>query len=773
MSAVQSQAASMAGLFDLLETTNDSPSFQPSSYATMIDTNGMWLEAFNETTNIGLLLHGTIYEDDYQLFSTTNLLSTNWDLGEILWGADDGETGFTPVPMTNAATFFRAEHANPAMQIWDVQDSQEPNPTNNDPGQVGIVVIQNEDGDHDPTNDIPVYYSIGGTAQNGIDYTNIPGVVTLPVGEYRTYIYINPIADGLKPDQNIILTLMRSTNYLIDPDYHSATNILSANPEVVPTVRGDIKNPCPNAPLAFDLSLDANDPLGLPLTYTILTWPTRGTLDTSSLPNVTYTPTNCYEGNDSFTFKVNDGFHDSAPATVTLLTSSGLQANPTSAQTCRDTLVGFGLNCGIVCGAISGYALLSNPAHGTLDTNYSLPSVFYTPTNASFTGTDSFNYIVYDQCGYSATNSVTITVDDAQLNPNPQNVTTGTNRPVNITFGASDNDPSCTDDASNYTYTIVSGPTNGTLSIGSGASRIYTPNTNFEGMDSFQFVASDGTWTSTNAATVTNFVVAGPILMPGCDPFAVGPFVKLAWGLDGAVQKMQTEGLIVTNFIIYRSNNSGGPYTAIYTNADPMQMSYSDTNIMVGQTNYYVVTFLSYDNDTQKTYESPYSNELMATGHYPFNLISADATWDVWDVSTNHLRIHLGNKKTPFSSFYPSQYRNLLPLPNANWPADSNNVYSIWSNHIVLVIPTNSVSLSNVEYSIAIDNDYYLYLNNTTNYIDMENREGDAFWLPFKSFESVAPGILHYGTNDIFMVIRDRGSYDYFSMVVTTNTCGQ
>ena len=58
----------------------------------------------------------------------------------------------------------------------------------------------------------------------------------------------------------------------------------------------------------------------------------------------------------------------------------------------------------------------------------------------------------------------------------------------------------CTDaDGNPLTYTIVSGPTSGVLS-GSGASRTYTPNANFNGTDSFTFKANDGTVDS-NVAT--------------------------------------------------------------------------------------------------------------------------------------------------------------------------------------------------------------------------------------------------------------------------------
>jgi hypothetical protein len=63
---------------------------------------------------------------------------------------------------------------------------------------------------------------------------------------------------------------------------------------------------------------------------------------------------------------------------------------------------------------------------------------------------------------------------------------------------------------------------------GSGVNRTYTPYTNYEGPDSFQFTVSDGTWS--NAATVTIDVTAGPVLYQDCNPF--GTAVLLAWMLD-------------------------------------------------------------------------------------------------------------------------------------------------------------------------------------------------------------------------------------------------
>jgi len=70
-----------------------------------------------------------------------------------------------------------------------------------------------------------------------------------------------------------------------------------------------------NVPQA--VTLTGADYESSPLTFTVLTNPTHGTL-TGTAPNLTYTATAGYGGSDSFTFKVNDGLLDSAPATVTL-----------------------------------------------------------------------------------------------------------------------------------------------------------------------------------------------------------------------------------------------------------------------------------------------------------------------------------------------------------------------------------------------------------------------------------------------------------------------
>jgi len=75
----------------------------------------------------------------------------------------------------------------------------------------------------------------------------------------------------------------------------------------IPTANSQIINTSSNVPIDITLTgSDDNDTL----TYTIVTQPTNGTL-TDSAPNLKYTPNTDYVGNDSFTFKINDGTNDS------------------------------------------------------------------------------------------------------------------------------------------------------------------------------------------------------------------------------------------------------------------------------------------------------------------------------------------------------------------------------------------------------------------------------------------------------------------------------
>ncbi len=66
------------------------------------------------------------------------------------------------------------------------------------------------------------------------------------------------------------------------------------------------------------IALTGTDPENSALTFTVLTNPQHGSVSGGTGATRTYTPTNGYQGPDTFTFRVNDVTQNSAAATVTV-----------------------------------------------------------------------------------------------------------------------------------------------------------------------------------------------------------------------------------------------------------------------------------------------------------------------------------------------------------------------------------------------------------------------------------------------------------------------
>lgn len=289
----------------------------------------------------------------------------------------------------------------------------------------------------------------------------------------------------------------------------------------------------------------------------------------------------------------------------------GLVTYSLTVQTCRGTPAAIALS-GYDCRGDDPsnfvYTILTAPTNGYL--TGMAPHLTYN-SGTNFTGMDSFTYQESRVWGGdSVTGMVSIVVGDQNIYANWLTVMTGTNQPINLVFSASDYSDSCTDDTNNYIYTIVSEPASGTLGE-LGAHCVYTPNPNFEGIDSFNFVASDGVWTSSSPGTVTICVVAGPTNVTAQCRFNQ---IMLNWGLDDPVQAMIGQGLIVMDYRIYRATAHGGPYALIGATPDntPSQMTYLDASTQAGTNYYYVVTFRYENISTGVFYESPYSGEASA-----------------------------------------------------------------------------------------------------------------------------------------------------------------
>jgi len=165
-----------------------------------------------------------------------------------------------------------------------------------------------------------------------------------------------------------------------------------------------------HAPIAQDLSvtttagskalisLSGSDEDGDNLSYQIVSSPSHGTaIINGKVAN--YMPNNGYTGNESFTYKVNDGTTDSNTATVNIIISADNSENHTptansiTINMVKNTTKVFTLSGSDADGDNLSFIKISDTSHGVLSLNGH--SVTYTPSS-NFIGTDSFGYKVND-----------------------------------------------------------------------------------------------------------------------------------------------------------------------------------------------------------------------------------------------------------------------------------------------------------------------------------------------------------------------------------------
>jgi VCBS repeat-containing protein len=154
---------------------------------------------------------------------------------------------------------------------------------------------------------------------------------------------------------------------------------------------------------------------GDPITASLLTGPSHGTLALNADGSFTYTPNAGYNGPDGFTYKANDGQYDSNVAAVSLAVGTFTPA-PTAANDAYTVTRGTPLTVtapGVLgndtspSGASLSATLVTGPAHGTLALNAD-GSFTYTP-NAGYNGPDSFTYQAGD--GTSVSNTATVALN--------------------------------------------------------------------------------------------------------------------------------------------------------------------------------------------------------------------------------------------------------------------------------------------------------------------------------------------------------------------------
>jgi VCBS repeat-containing protein len=181
----------------------------------------------------------------------------------------------------------------------------------------------------------------------------------------------------------------------------------------------------------------ANDMGNAPLTATWVSDPTHGSLTLTNNGGFSYTPTNGFEGTDSFTYQCSDGQTTPQVATVTITVNNSAFANNNAYGMSTNRTLNVGPP-GILANAQGGTGLLTaildnGPADGslTLTTNGGFS---YTPVSG-FMGMDSFTYQCSD--GQSTSRVATATINVVAAEPAPAILSLGlTNSTIAITWSS-------------------------------------------------------------------------------------------------------------------------------------------------------------------------------------------------------------------------------------------------------------------------------------------------------------------------------------------------
>ncbi|MHC4582561.1 MAG: Ig-like domain-containing protein, partial [Planctomycetota bacterium] len=249
---------------------------------------------------------------------------------------------------------------------------------------------------------------------------------------------------------------------------------------------------------ATPISLRGVDPDGNRLTYSIVTEPLHGSLSGTE-PNVIYEPDQDFNGEDSFTFKINDGTADSAPATISIRVIGATDtpiANSQSVTVQEDKELPIILTGNDPDGDPLTFAVLRNPAHGALTGK--APNVIYTP-DPNFSWLDSFTFKVSDGTTESTPATVSISVTPVNDPPKAHDdvLVTEEDKPATIDVLANDTEV----DNEVLKVTAATKSAGGSITVNPTGTLTYTPNADFYGKDAFTYIVTDGQG-MTDSATV-------------------------------------------------------------------------------------------------------------------------------------------------------------------------------------------------------------------------------------------------------------------------------
>ena len=357
-------------------------------------------------------------------------------------------------------------------------------------------------------NDVLTVGALPAGISSSID-TSVAGKVTVSltgdasVADYQTALRAISFENKVNTSSTtsrIVEIFIQNTLYGTSSQSAFTTITVAARPNILPIATAESVTTNEDTAITIDVLSNDSDDDGDLLTITNLSTPSNGTVSIVD-GKVIYTPNANYNGTDTFTYTPNDGIADGSAVTVTVNITAindmpvGVAESVTTNEDTQITIDVLANDTDVDTNPLT-ITNLSTPSNGTVSIVDG--KVVYIP-NANYNGTDTFTYTPND--GTVDGSAITVTVNVTPINDMPvgtaETVTTNEDTQIIIDVLANDTDI----DSSSLNITNLSTPSNGIVSIVDGKV-VYTPNANYNGIDTFTYTPNDGT-VDGSAITVT------------------------------------------------------------------------------------------------------------------------------------------------------------------------------------------------------------------------------------------------------------------------------
>ncbi|MBX7050473.1 MAG: tandem-95 repeat protein [Flavobacteriales bacterium] len=519
-----------------------------------------------------------------------------------------------------------------------------------------------------------------------------------------------------------------------------------------------------------NIATNASDIEAEALSFSIITSPQHGTMNLTSVGQLSFVPDFNYNGPDLATYAVCDASGGCDTANVSIVVAA--VNDPPVASDMDEFLIEDGILNGAINTVVDiddvvlHYAMISPPMHGTMLVNDD-GTFTYEPAD-NYNGIDFITFEACDDDG--ACDAAVLTLSIVTVNDIPV-----ANDDANVTYendvlqgSVAENDLDV--DLENLTYTVVQDALHGEFVLDSNGEYTYTPEANFNGVDEITYMACDATLSCDMAVLTITIFPVNTAPTAGDASFNTNEDVAISNNLnafisdvEGGVMEFSTMLQPIHGTLVFNINGSF-TYTPALNYNGPDQFTYQvcDTGDACDQA---VVNInISAQNDAPNVADE--EEDILEDGAYMGNVAANDS-----DVENDELTYQLISPPASGNATMDGA-GNLTYTPIDDFFGDVMMVYEACDaadctqgEIIIHVAPVNDAPVAQNDNYSALE-DVVLNAN-----VSMNDTDIDDVTLNYTLISDVSNGTLNLALNGSFSYLADQNfnGNDSFTYQVCDN----